>query len=178
MYWRYLSNIHVSRQNARIWCNFWRTICQNRRRNAYQNNFDPIHHGNINPLPDTVISVRSWQGLLLLFLDKRDDFANKNEKCYNPSIKKILITINEMPHQPFYKEPSNVTWEDFLAIKFGFWIDTHASTNNSLHGSGSAVGKSGKVKKHPRTVMVILHATCLVLKMQWSTWVSLIPAKF
>ena len=32
------------------------------------------------------ISTRSLQGLLLLFLDKRDDFANKNEEFYNPSI--------------------------------------------------------------------------------------------
>ena len=47
------------------------------------------------------LSVRSLQGLLLLFLDKRDDFANKNEEFYNPSIKKILTTINGMPHQPF-----------------------------------------------------------------------------
>ena len=42
------------------------------------------------------LSVRSLQGLLLLFLDKRDDFANKNEEFYNRSIKKILITINGM----------------------------------------------------------------------------------
>ena len=34
------------------------------------------------------LSVRSFQGLLLLFLDKRDDFANKNKEFYNPSIKK------------------------------------------------------------------------------------------
>ena len=47
------------------------------------------------------LSVRSLQGLLLLFLDKRDDFANKNEEFYNLSIKKILTTINGMPHQLF-----------------------------------------------------------------------------
>ena len=47
------------------------------------------------------LSVRSMQGLLLLFLDKRDDFANKNEEFYNPSIKKILVTINGMPNQLF-----------------------------------------------------------------------------
>ena len=47
------------------------------------------------------LSVRSLQGLLLLFLDKRDDFANKNEEFYNPSIKKILTTINGMLHQFF-----------------------------------------------------------------------------
>ena len=45
------------------------------------------------------LSVRSLQGLLLLFLDKRHGFANKNEEFYNPSIKKILVTINGMPHQ-------------------------------------------------------------------------------
>ena len=45
------------------------------------------------------LSCRSLQGLLLLFLDKRDDFANKDEEFYNPSIKKILVTINGMPHQ-------------------------------------------------------------------------------
>ena len=45
------------------------------------------------------LSVRSLQGLLLLFLEKRDDFANKNEEFYNPSIKKILVTINGMPNQ-------------------------------------------------------------------------------
>ena len=70
--------------------------------------------------------VCSLQGLLLLFLDKPDDFANKNEEFYNLSIKKILATINRIPHQLFaaglqardiypelkkyfYKENSNVT---------------------------------------------------------------------
>ena len=43
----------------------------------------------------------SLQGLLLLFLDKRNDFANKNEEFYNRSIKKILTTLNGMPHQLF-----------------------------------------------------------------------------
>ena len=47
------------------------------------------------------LSVRSLQGLLLLFLDKRDDFANKNEEFYNLSIREILVTINGMPHQLF-----------------------------------------------------------------------------
>ena len=69
------------------------------------------------------LSVRSFQGLLLLFLDKSDDFANKNEEFYNPSIKEILTTINGIPHQLFaardfypelkkyfYRERSNVTW--------------------------------------------------------------------
>ena len=43
----------------------------------------------------------SLQGLLLVFLDKRDEFASKNEEFYNPSIKKVLVAINGMPHQLF-----------------------------------------------------------------------------
>ena len=50
------------------------------------------------------LSVHSLQGLLLLFLEKRDEFAYKNEEFYNPSIKKILTTINGMPHQLFVAE--------------------------------------------------------------------------
>ena len=36
-----------------------------------------------------------------------------------------------------------MTWEDFLTTKFGLWIDTRSSTNNTLHGNGGAVEKSG-----------------------------------
>ena len=43
----------------------------------------------------------------------------------------------------FYKENSNVTWEEFLTTKFGLWIDTRSSTDDTLHGSGRAVEKSG-----------------------------------
>ena len=102
--------------------------------------------------------IRSLQGLLLLFLDKCDDFANKNEEFYNPSIKKILVTINSMPHQLFaagfqareiypelskyfYKRNSDVTWENFLTTKFALWI-LLSSIDNTLHGSGRAVEKS------------------------------------
>ena len=42
------------------------------------------------------LSVCSLQDLLLLFLDKRNDFANKNNEFYYRSIKKILTTINGM----------------------------------------------------------------------------------
>ena len=110
------------------------------------------------------ISVCSLQGLLQLFRDKRDDFVNKNEEFYNPSIKNILVTINGMPHQLFaarlqardiYPELKKyVTWEDFLTTKFGLWIDTHSSTNNTLHGSSRAVEKSGvllQIEKAPET---------------------------
>ena len=115
------------------------------------------------------LSVRSLQGLLLLFLDKRDDFANKNKEFYNPSIKKILVTINGMPHQLFaarlqtreiyleqskyfYKENSDLTWEDFLTTKFALWIDTRLTIDNAFDGSGRAVEKSGilfQIEKAP-----------------------------
>ena len=105
------------------------------------------------------LSVRSLQGLPLLFLDKCDDFANKDKEFYNPSIKTILTRINGMPHQLFaaglqaryiypemekyfYGEHSNVTWEEFLTTKFGLWIDTRLSTDNTLHGSVRTVEKS------------------------------------
>ena len=45
--------------------------------------------------------VRSLQGLRLLFIEKSDHFANKIEEFYNPTIKKVLTTINGMPHQLF-----------------------------------------------------------------------------
>ena len=54
----------------------------------------------------------------------------------------------------FYKENSNVTWEEFLTTKFGLWIDTRSSTNNALHGSGMTVEKSGimlQIEKAPET---------------------------
>ena len=106
------------------------------------------------------LSVRSLQGLLVLFVDKRDDFANKNEEFCNPNIKKILVTINGMSHQLFpaglqvrdiypelekyfYKEHSDVTWEEFLTTKFGLWIDTRPSIDNIPHRSGRVVEKSG-----------------------------------
>ena len=103
-------------------------------------------------------SVRSLQSLLLLFLDKRDDFANKNEEFYNPNIKKILVTINGMHHQLFavglqareiypelkkyfYKENSDVTWEDFLRTKFALWTDKRSRIDNTFHCIGRVVEK-------------------------------------
>ena len=55
---------------------------------------DIVWRIDVNNLP-----VRSLRGLLLLFLDKNDDFANKNEEFYNQIINKILVTINGMLHQ-------------------------------------------------------------------------------
>ena len=46
-----------------------------------------------------------------------------------------------------------MTWEDFLATKFALWVDTR-SRNNTLHGSGRTVEKSGillQIEKAPET---------------------------
>ena len=70
-------------------------------------NVTSIHHQTLSKKGTTWkidvnnLSVRSLQRLPLLFLDKRDDFANKNEEFYNPNIKKILTTINGISHQLF-----------------------------------------------------------------------------
>ena len=70
-----------------------------------------------------------------------------------------MVTVNAMPHQLcvaalqareiypelskyFYKENSDVTWEDFLTTKFALWIDARSSIDNKLRGSGRAVEKS------------------------------------
>ena len=131
------------------------------------------------------LSVWSLQSQLLLFLDKRDNFPNKTEEFYNLSIKKILVSVNGMPHQLFaaglqereiyselkkcfYKENSDVTWEDFFTTKFAIWIDTRSSTNNTLHGSGRQWKKVVyyfRSKKHLKPA-VILQGTYLALKMQ------------
>ena len=118
------------------------------------------------------LSVRALEGLLLIFFNKRDDFANKNKKFYHPSIKKILTTINGMPHHLFaaglqardiypeikknlyYRDHSSVTREEFLTTKFGLWIDTRSSTDSTLQVRGRVVGKCGillQIEKAPET---------------------------
>ena len=52
----------------------------------------------------------------------------------------------------FYKEHSDMTWEEFLATKFELWIDTRSVTDNTLHGSGRPVNQSGillQIEKAP-----------------------------
>ena len=34
-----------------------------------------------------------------------------------------------------------MVWEEFLAAKFGIWVDTLSGTFNALHGSGKPVDK-------------------------------------
>ena len=47
-----------------------------------------------------------------------------------------------------------MTWKEFLKTKFGLWIDTRSSTDNTIHGSGRVVEKSGillQIEKVPET---------------------------
>ena len=102
------------------------------------------------------LSVCSLQGLLLLLRGKRDDCANKNDEVYNQSIKKVLVALMACPinslrldyrqerviypelSKYFYKEHSDVTWEDFLTAELALWTDTRSSIDNTLHSSGRA----------------------------------------
>ena len=70
----------------------------------------------------------------------------------------------------FYWGHSNVSLEEFLTTKFTLWIEKHSSIDNTLHGSGSAVEKSGtllQIEKAAETsggdltyyVSYMLHAT-------------------
>ena len=143
----------------------------------YYTKVTSIHHQALSKKDTTWktdvdnLSIRSLQGLLLLFLDKRDDFANKNEEFYNPSINKISVMINGISLQlyrhglqardiypelkkDFYKENSDVTWEGFLTAKFALWIDTRSGIDNTLHGIVRAVEESGillQIGKAPET---------------------------
>ena len=129
------------------------------------------------------LSFRSLQGLLLIFLEKRDDFANNYEEFYKPSIKKNLVTINGMPHQLFAdglqtreicpelskcfcKENSNVKWEDFLMTKFALWIDRRSSIDNTFHGSSRAVEKSGILLQIKKTPEASGDLTCYVFSLE------------
>ena len=50
-------------------------------------------------LLDLKLQAKSLQGILLFFLEDRNDFDNKVENFYNPTIKKVNITIDGDPHQ-------------------------------------------------------------------------------
>ena len=60
-----------------------------------------------------------------------------------------------------------MTWENFLTIKFGLWIDTRSSIGNTLHGCARAVEKSGillQTKKVPEASNGDL--TCYVFSLE------------
>ena len=60
-----------------------------------------------------------------------------------------------------------MTWEEFFTTKFGFWVDTRSSTDNTLLGSGRTVEKSGillQIEKVPETSNGDL--TCYVFSLE------------
>ena len=81
-----------------------------------------------------------------------------------------------MPHKLFahdlqardiYPETFIFLWEEFLTTKFGLWIDTRSSTDNTLHGSGRAVEKSGiLLQLEKATETSAGNLTCYVFSLQ------------
>ena len=74
------------------------------------------------------LSLHSLQSLLLLFRDKRDDFANENEKIYNPTIKKVLTSISDVLYKFFgggeqdrdiYPEPKKLLFQRQINCDMG-----------------------------------------------------------
>ena len=60
-----------------------------------------------------------------------------------------------------------MTWEEFLRTKFGLWIDTRSSIDNTLHGSGRKVEKNDmllQIEKVPETSNGDL--TCYVFSLE------------
>ena len=58
--------------------------------------------------------------------------------------------------------------EEFLSTKFGLWIDTRSSIDNTLHGNGRAVDKGMvlQIEKAARASGGDLNAMFLAMKMQ------------
>ena len=113
-------------------------------------------------LIDTKLQAKSLQGLLLLLLENKTDFDNKVESSYNPTIKKVKVTVPGNLHEIFkgpvlprnmYPEisrkfyPSNfdVLFEKYLTKKYGVWFDIRSSADDKLHGSGRVVNSGVKL---------------------------------
>ena len=84
-----------------------------------------------------------------------------------------LISFFQQAYKPvtftLCKKAKNAAWEDFLTKKFGLWVDTRPSTDNSHHsriGQQQIVGFYFRLKKQLKVVMVIPHVMLPVLKVQ------------
>ena len=53
-----------------------------------------------------------------------------------------------------------MTWEEFLRTKFGLWINTRSSVDNTLHGSCRTVEKSGILLQIEKVSEVSGDLTC------------------
>jgi len=93
-------------------------------------------------------------GILCLFTESYNDGAREFEKCVNPNITSIDITINGIPNHLYSKGmvPTDF-WEsvkrrypagvnrsvkevNFYNDKFALWIDLRSHFDNEVHGSG------------------------------------------
>ena len=59
-----------------------------------------------------------------------------------------------------------MTWEEFLTTKFGLWIDTRLSTDNTLHVSVGTVEKSGILLQTERVPEASRDLTCYVFSLE------------
>ena len=127
------------------------------------------------------ITAASLRGIFVLFVDDANDRKNFacNNKFYNPTLTRVLVTINGNPHelyaggiQPkdyyieakkYFDNPnSDVSWPEFLTTKFGLFIDFRSSTDNFLHGSGRTVDKSGVLLQIDKVAEASGDLTCHV----------------
>ena len=125
------------------------------------------------------LQAKSLQGLLLRFLEDQTDFAHKVENFYNPTIKKVNVTIDGDLHQLFkgsilprnmYQEICKkfndcVSFEDFLTTKYSLWIVTRSSTENKLHGSSRSVN-SGVKLQIDKVAETAGNLTCYIFPLQ------------
>ena len=94
--------------------------------------------------------------------------------------KQVLTTISSIPHQLFYsrctsqrhelkiyfyKELSNVTWEEFLTTKLGYRSIHNPAQTAFFMAVGGRWRKAAfyfKLKKQHKPVMVILHTSWIL----------------
>ena len=123
---------------------------------------------------DTVLNIalapqaKSMKGILVLFVDPAD-YARDSEKFYNPKIKRVSVTLDGNPNQPYASgmlphnhfeeiqkqfadgkhrtvshaikeaELADVTLPDFLTTKYGLWLDMRTTDDDTIHGSGRRI---------------------------------------
>ena len=127
-------------------------------------------------------AVKELVGVALAVHGGSDRFCIKVESFYNPFIKKVNITIDSDPHQlfkgsillcnmyqeickKFVQENSDVSFEEYLTMKYGLWITTRWPVNNKLHCSGRP-GNSGFKLKINKAVQTAGTLVCYIFTVQ------------
>ena len=57
-------------------------------------------------------------------------------------------------------------WKEYLATKFGLWIDTRSSTDNNLYGRGRTVEKSGILLQIEKVTEASSGLTCYLFSLE------------